>query len=70
MNKTWRELLDDLDELRCEMEQKWESDKCIVHIAPTSKWKSSYGWWTCTNCKHSNKFQSNYCPNCGARMEE
>jgi len=29
----------------------------------------TYAKWSCTACKAKQKVRSNYCPNCGARMD-
>lgn len=35
------------------------------------KWKFlGIGHYECTNCKKINDYPYNYCPNCGAKMEE
>ena len=35
----------------------------------TGHWIDSSNGWMCSECKCDNTFDTNYCPNCGAKME-
>ena len=35
----------------------------------TGHWLDSSNGWTCSECNRDNRCDSNYCPNCGAKME-
>lgn len=34
----------------------------------TGHWIDSSNGWMCSECNKDNTFDTNYCPNCGARM--
>lgn len=36
----------------------------------TSRWVPTYGKYTCIVCQYESNQKTNYCPGCGARMEE
>ena len=36
----------------------------------TGHWIDSSNGWMCSECKWDNTFDTNYCPNCGAKMVE
>lgn len=35
----------------------------------TGHWIDSSNGWMCSECNKDNTFDTNYCPNCGAKME-
>ena len=37
----------------------------VVH----SSWRKLYGYSKCNNCGQRSTIQTNYCPNCGAKMD-
>lgn len=45
-------------------------DGCPLHEQKTGKWESIEDVvWYCSECKYAHS-RSNYCPHCGAKMEE
>ena len=48
-----------------------EADGLLTKVV-YGEWKLRYGclneFYTCTQCKKSVEYKTNYCPNCGAKM--
>ena len=71
------ELQDILGELRNTVEVTNElRDACKMAIQALEQeprkghWIDSSNGWMCSKCNKDNTFDTNYCPNCGAKMVE
>ena len=39
-------------------------------IEESEDWRNQITWWQCSKCGTPSSYKSNFCPNCGCRMEE
>jgi len=44
--------------------------KALEQEPKTGHWIDSSNGWMCSECNKDNTFDTNYCPNCGAKMEK
>lgn len=62
----------------CDKLWKTAYERGKVEARPKGKWgwvrmmtlTGGYDTYMCDQCEHLEKIKTNYCPNCGARMEE
>lgn len=49
----------------------WLESLPMVDAVPVvhGEWSGCAMNWKCSSCKQNSRYTSNYCPNCGARMD-